>query len=106
MDGLMTYALVISPLNPQRLYVLTLPSIISHTGIVGLYTSAAHGRTWKLSIPTTSLTSTSLFVVAPGNETPGEDYVHLPELAPLALEIIIDNRQHFSETGTLPFESL
>jgi len=45
MDGLMTYALVISPLNPQRLYVLTLPSIISHTGIVGLYTSADQART-------------------------------------------------------------
>lgn len=106
MDGLMTYALVISPLNPQRLYVLTLPSIISHTGIVGLYTSADQGRTWKLSIPVTSLTTTSLFVVAPGNETPGEVYVYVPELGPRGLEISMDNGQHFSKTGTLPFGSI
>lgn len=106
MDGLMTYALVISPLNPQRLYVLTLPSIISHAGIVGLYTSADQGRTWKLSIPATSLTSTTLFVVAPGNETPGEVYVYVPELGPRGLEISMDNGQHFAKTGTLPFGSI
>jgi hypothetical protein len=30
MDGLMTYSLAYSPLNPQRLYVLTQPSVIPH----------------------------------------------------------------------------
>lgn len=106
MDGLMTYALVASPLNPQRLYVLTLPAVIPYTGPVGLYTSADQGRTWKLSIPDTSLTSKTIFVVAPGNETPDEVYVYVPDLGPLGLEISLDNGQHFSKTGTLPFGSI
>jgi photosystem II stability/assembly factor-like uncharacterized protein len=106
MDGLMTYALVISPLNPQRLYVLTLPAINPHAGIVGLYTSDDQGHTWKLSISATSLTSRTIFVVAPGNETPGEVYVYVPDLGPLGLEISMDNGQHFSKTGTLPFGSI
>jgi hypothetical protein len=106
MAGLMTYAMVASPLNPQRLYVLTLPSIIPHAGIVGLYTSADQGVTWKLSIAATSLTSKTIFVVAPGNETPGEVYVYVPDLGPLGLEISTDNGQHFSKTGTLPFGSI
>jgi len=106
MDGLMTYALVASPLNPQRLYVLTLPAVIPYAGPVGLYTSADEGRTWKLSIPAASLTSKSIFVVAPGNETPDEVYVYVPDLGPLGLEISLDNGQHFSKTGTLPFGSI
>src|SRR5258708_9971377 len=51
MDGVMTYALVASPLNPQRLYVLPLPAVIPYTGPVVLYTNADEGRTGKRSIP-------------------------------------------------------
>src|ERR1700680_1471498 len=46
MQGLMTYSMVISPLNSQRLWVLAQPSIEKHTGIPGLYTSADQGKTW------------------------------------------------------------
>src|SRR6266705_3491738 len=70
MEGLMTYSLTYSPLNSQRLYVLTQPAIIPHTGTVGLYTSADEGRTWKLSIASASITSRTIFVVAPGNDKP------------------------------------
>jgi hypothetical protein len=106
MEGLMTYALGISPLNPQRLYVLTLPAINPHTGIVGLYTSDDQGYIWKLSISATSLTNQTIFVVAPGNETPDEVYVYVPDLGPQGLKISLDNGQHFSKTGTLPFGSI
>src|SRR5216683_2831595 len=86
--------------------LLTLPAVIPYAGPVGLYTSADEGRTWKLSIPAASLTSKSIFVVAPGNETPDEVYVYVPDLGPLGLEISLDNGQHFSKTGTLPFGSI
>jgi photosystem II stability/assembly factor-like uncharacterized protein len=103
MDGLMTYSLAYSPLNPQRLYVLTQPAVISHAGTVGLYTSADEGRTWKLSIPAASITSTTIFVLGPGNDTPDEVYVYLSEFGAAGLKRSMDNGQHFSSTGTLPF---
>ncbi len=103
MDGLMTYSLAYSPLNPQRLYVLTQPAVIPHAGTVGLYTSADEGRTWKLSIAAASITSKTIFVVAPGNDTPDEVYVYLSELGALGLKRSLDDGQHFTSTGTLPF---
>jgi photosystem II stability/assembly factor-like uncharacterized protein len=103
MEGLMTYSLTYSSLNPQRLYVLTQPAVLPHTGTVGLYTSADQGKTWKLSIASASITSRTIFVVAPGNDTPDEVYVYLSELGPLGLKRSLDNGQHFTSTGTLPF---
>jgi photosystem II stability/assembly factor-like uncharacterized protein len=103
MDGLMTYSLVYSPLNPQRLYVLTLPAVASHAGTVGLYTSADEGRTWKLSIAAASITSSTIFTIAPGNDTPDEVYTYLPELGAIGLKRSLDDGQHFTSTGTLPF---
>jgi len=106
MQGLMTYSLTYSTLNSQRLYVLTQPAVIPHTGTVGLYTSADQGRTWKLSIASASITSRTIFVVAPGNDTPDEVYIYLSELGPLGLKRSLDNGQHFTSTGTLPFGSI
>jgi photosystem II stability/assembly factor-like uncharacterized protein len=103
MGGLMTYSLTYSTLNSQRLYVLTQPAVIPHTGTVGLYTSADDGRTWKLSIASASITSTTIFVVAPGNENPNEVYIYLSELGPQGLKRSLDDGQHFTSTGTLPF---
>jgi photosystem II stability/assembly factor-like uncharacterized protein len=106
MEGLMTYSLTHSALNPQRLYVLTQPAVIPHRGTVGLYTSADEGRTWKLSIASASITSRTIFVVAPGNDTPNEVYIYLSELGPVGLKRSMDNGQHFTGTGTLPFGSI
>jgi len=106
MEGLMTYSLAYSTLNPQRLYVLTQPAVLPHTGTVGLYTSADQGRNWKLSIASASITSRTIFVVAPGNDTPDEVYIYLSELGPLGLKRSLDNGQHFTSTGTLPFGML
>ncbi len=103
MEGLMTYSLVSSPLNPQRMYVLTQPVVSSHPGIVGLYTSADQGRSWKLAIATTSITTGNIFMAATGNDTPDEVYIYLPDLGALGLKVSLDDGQHFSSTGTLPF---
>src|SRR5690242_19317735 len=106
MQGLMTYSLTYSSINSQRLYVLTQPAVIPHAGTVGLYTSADQGRTWKLSIALSSITSRTIFVVAPGNDTPDEVYIYLSELGPQGLKRSLDNGQHFTSTGTLPFGSI
>jgi len=106
MDGLMTFSLTYSPLDPQRLYVLTLPALGHPKGILGLYTSADQGRTWKLSIATASITSSSIFTVSAGNDNPNEVYIYLPDLGALGLRISLDDGQHFSSTGTLPFSSI
>jgi hypothetical protein len=106
MAGLMTYSLTYSPLNSQRLYVLTLPAVIPHAGTVGLYTSANEGRTWKLSIAAASITTSTIFVVTPGNDTPNEVYIYLSELGPLGLKRSLDDGKHFSSTGKLPFGAI
>ncbi len=105
MHGLMTYSLGYSPLDLQRLYVLTLPSATPHDTI-GLYTSADQGRTWKLSITAASLTSTTIFVATPGNDTPDEVYIYVPNLGTQGLRVSRDDGRHFSAAGTLPFGSI
>src|SRR5712692_8460484 len=106
MQGLMTYSLSISPLDSQRMYVLTLPATSPHKGILGLYTSADQGRTWQLAITTAKLTSTSIFLVAAGNNSPNEVYIYLPELRSSGLYASQDDGQHFFGTGILPFGSI
>lgn len=103
MEGLMTYSLAISPLDSQRLYVLTMPATTPHKGTLGLYTSADQGRTWQLAVTTASLTTGSIYLVEPGNDTPNEVYIYLPDLGALGLRVSLDAGQHFSTTGTLPF---
>jgi photosystem II stability/assembly factor-like uncharacterized protein len=99
MQGLMTYSLTVSPLDPNRLYVLTQPAITPHSGILGLYTSADQGQTWQLTIPTSS----SIYLVEAGNDTPNEVYIYLPDRGALGLQVSLDAGKHFSNTGTLPF---
>ncbi|GAC1310586.1 MAG: hypothetical protein NVSMB27_47510 [Ktedonobacteraceae bacterium] len=103
MQGLMTYSLGISPLNPQRLYVLTQVAVNPHPGTLGLYTSADQGKTWQLAIATANITSGSIFLEVPGNDTPDEVYIYLPDLGALGLRVSLDDGQHFTITGTLPF---
>ncbi|HLX58487.1 MAG TPA: sialidase family protein, partial [Ktedonobacteraceae bacterium] len=104
MEGLMTYSLIISPLNSQRMYVLAQPSIEQHTGIPGLYTSADQGKTWKLSVTAASLTAIYPYTAAPGNDTPDEVYIYLSDRGALGLLRSLDDGVHFSSTGTLPFD--
>lgn len=106
MQGLMTYALAYSSLNPKRMYVLTQPSVVPHAGTLGLYTSADQGQTWQLAIPAASITSSSIYTVAAGNDTPDEVYIYLRELGALGLRVSLDAGKHFSGAGTLPFGSI
>ena len=106
MQGLMTNWLVASPLNSQRLYVLTLPATVPHAGTLGLYTSADQGKTWQLAVAYTSITNGTIFFDEAGNDTPDEVYIYLPNLGALGLRVSLDDGRHFSSTGTLPFGSI
>jgi len=107
MADLMTYSLSSSPLNAQRVYVLTRTDISKHKGTLGLYTSADQGQTWKLSIPTSALSQTNdLYLTAAGNETPDQVYVYISSRGVQGLKVSMDDGQHFSKTGTLPFGDL
>lgn len=107
MQGLMTYSLSYNPLNPERLYVLTLPATFPHAGTLGLYTSGDGGKTWQMAIPDSSVTSSSIFFAQAGNDSPSEVYIYLNALGPLGLKVSMDNGRHFSQAGSrLPFGDL
>jgi photosystem II stability/assembly factor-like uncharacterized protein len=103
MPGLMEYAMTVSPLNPQRLFVLAQPAVLGYQGTPGLYTSADGGRTWKLSIASSTISTRYFFTEAAGNDTPDEVYIYQTELGNLGLKRSLDDGQHFSSTGMLPF---
>lgn len=106
MQGVMTYSLSVSSVNPQRVYVLTQPSISApHSGVLGLYTSADQGRTWQLKVKTSAFTaiSTGLYFVAAGNDTPDQTYIYILSQGAQGLKVSTDDGHHFSNTGTLPF---
>lgn len=104
MPGLMEYAMTASPLNAQRLFVLSQPALPGYQGTPGLYTSADEGRTWKLSVAASAISSRYIFTAAAGNDTPDEVYIYLSELGNLGLKRSLDDGQHFSSTGMLPFD--
>jgi len=104
MSGLMEYAMSSSPLDSQRLYVLTQPSAAGYQGTPGLYTSADQGKTWKLSVAAASISSRYIYTEAAGNDSPDEVYIYLSELGNLGLKRSLDDGQHFTTTGTLPFD--
>jgi hypothetical protein len=106
MTDLMEYAMTASPLNPQRLFVLTRPSAIPTKGIPGVYTSADQGRTWKLSIADSTISPGYPYTATAGNDTPDEVYIYQSELGNLGLKRSLDDGQHFSTAGTLPFGSI
>jgi len=108
MQGVMNYSLTISPLNQQRLYVLTQPAINNAKGTLGLYTSADQGQTWKLVNTTANFTSSPIGITfaTAGNDTPDEVYIYVRTLGALGLKVSLDNGQHFTNTGTLPFGNL
>jgi hypothetical protein len=106
MADLMEYGMTASALNPQRLYVLARPSVVPTKGIPGLYTSADQGRTWKLSIADSTISSGYPYTATAGNDTPDEVYIYQSELGNLGLKRSLDDGQHFSTAGTLPFGSI
>ena len=105
MYGSMSYSLTQSPLNAQRFYVLTLPSLASHDTL-GLYTSADEGRTWSLASAATTIPSSYLFFVVAGNQTPDQLYLYLPDHGTTGLWMSKDDGRHFAPVGKLPFGNL
>ncbi len=104
MDGLMTTSLVVSSLDPQRLFVLTQPALNDHKGTLGLYTSADQGRTWKLAIPNSQIGD--MYFAQPGNDNAEEVYTYIRKLGAQGLKVSRDAGEHFSTTGTLPFPDI
>ncbi|HEY0757248.1 MAG TPA: hypothetical protein VGD98_25055 [Ktedonobacteraceae bacterium] len=107
MQGLMTWWLSYNPLNPQRLYVLTLPAVASHAGVLGLYTSGDGGKTWQMSIDYNSLPTGAVYLAHAGNDSPDEVYIYQSGLGANGLKVSMDNGVHFAQAGSaLPFGSL
>lgn len=104
MSGLMTTSLINSAIDPQRLYVLTQPAAQNAKGTLGLYTSADEGQTWQLAIATKTIGS--MYFVAPGNDTPEETYIYLPNEGAQGLKVSHDAGLQFANTGALPFSIL
>lgn len=104
MQGLMSYSLVASPLNAQRLYVVGSPAVANPQGTPGLYTSVDQGLTWKLVSSVAQLDN--IYLAAPGNDNPDEVFIYLNKLGALGLKVSMDGGEHFSTPGTLPFGSL
>lgn len=106
MEGLMAFALRPSPLDSQRLFVLTNLAVVPHPGVLGLYTSADQGRIWQLSISADSLHTSYIFTEAAGNDSPDEVYIYVLNLGAQGLLVSKDDGQHFASVGTLPFGSV
>ena len=106
MQGVMDYSLSSSPVDPQRIYVLTQPSVIGpHSGVLGLYTSADQGRTWSLMQKTSTFTAspTGIYFVAAGNASSNQTFIYILSQGANGLKVSNDNGAHFSNAGTLPF---
>src|SRR5579872_4140773 len=106
MADLMEYSMTASPLDPQRLFVLAQPRALPAKGTPGVYASADGGLTWKLSIADSSISSTYPLTATAGNDTSDEVYIYQSELGNLGLKRSLDDGQHFSTAGTLPFGSI
>jgi photosystem II stability/assembly factor-like uncharacterized protein len=106
MAGLMTYSLNKSPLDSHRLYVLSQPISHAPAGTPGLYTSTDEGRTWKMSITTSSLSNIPFYLEAPGNQQATQVYIYLNDKGAKGLMMSMDAGKHFTQTGQLPFGSI
>ncbi|HTK09590.1 MAG TPA: hypothetical protein VL485_20640 [Ktedonobacteraceae bacterium] len=104
METLMTYALVSSPIDPQRLYVLTQPITNTHKGTLGLYTSANQGQSWQLAFSTEG--QNNIFTEAAGNDAANEVYIYQSEDGAQGLKISTDAGKTFKSTGKLPFPTI
>ncbi len=102
-QGMMTNWLAASPLNQQRLYMMTFPALVTTLkGALGLYTSTDQGRTWKQAMTSAQLGNDN-FIVQPGNQSPDQVYVYENVFGAKGLKVSEDAGQHFTAAGILPF---
>src|SRR5262249_47142827 len=81
MDGLMTYKLAQSPVDPQRLYCLALSrTTAAAVPGSGLYTSVNGGQTWKLATALVNFPTHNVYTVGVGSSGPEQVYAILPAL--------------------------
>ncbi|EFH87019.1 hypothetical protein [Ktedonobacter racemifer] len=106
MEGLMSYSMVSSPVDSQRIYALAQPTDKSSKGTPGLYTSSDQGQTWQLSIAARKLTPSTLFLAQAGATSANEVYVYINTLGSHGLLVSLDGGKNFQAAGELPFGSL
>jgi photosystem II stability/assembly factor-like uncharacterized protein len=103
MGDMMTYSLVSSPLDPQRLYVLAELTYSGESGVEGLYTSTDAGASWQLAASAKAVGK--MFLVVAGNRSVNEVYAYEQNLGnPVRFLVSQDGGRHFTSPGTtLPF---
>jgi len=104
MDGLMSYQLIQSQVDPRRLYVLGIPQSANQQApaATGLYTSPNAGQTWQLAAPFSAFPTDAIDTISTGSATAGQLYAILPTLGPRSLYTSEDFGKHWHPLSTLP----
>src|SRR5262245_46183939 len=103
MDGLMTFKLAQSPVDPRRLYCLALSR--TTTGAArnaGLYTSADTGQTWKLATALEDFPTHNVYTIGVGSSGPEQVYAILPGLGAEGVYVSDDAGGHWRALPTAP----
>jgi hypothetical protein len=104
MDGLMTYQLTQSPVDPSRLYVLGVPGTPAQTPATtaGVYTSADAGKTWQLATSFAIFGSAAVYSLGAGPSAAGQVYAVLRTATQGSLVTSDDFGRHWRSMSTLP----
>lgn len=96
MDGLMTFKLAQSPIDPRRVYCLALSRTATGTAHgQGLYTSADEGQTWKLATPLENFPTHNVYTIGVGSGGPEQVYAILPALGAGGIYVSDDAGGHW-----------
>ncbi len=108
MDGLMLYKLAQSPVDPQRVYVLSEPrpdNPKAARSTPGVYTSADAGKTWTLAAPLASFPTHAIYTIGAGSAAPGQVFTLVPSLGNHSLYESDDAGVHWHPLAPLPTTS-
>lgn len=109
MDGLMTYKLAESPVNPRRVYCLALPRSampgVTHA-TAGLYTSADSGRTWKLAAAVAAFPTGGVFSIGVSSASAGRVFAVVAALGAAGLYASDDAGAHWRALPKTPADDI
>ena len=103
MDGLMTFKLAQSSVDPRRVYCLALSRTAAGTAQgEGLYTSADGGQTWKLATALASFPTHHVYTIGVGSSGPRQVYAILPALGAGGIYVSDDAGGHWRALPPAP----
>jgi photosystem II stability/assembly factor-like uncharacterized protein len=107
MDGLMTYKLAQSPIDPRRLYCLAL-SRTSAAAVpgAGLYTSADAGQSWKLATALVEFPTHNVYTIGAGSSGAEQVYAILPALGAGGVYVSDDAGGHWRALPHAPADTV